>query len=772
MAETEFMELLSDDLSRVYNDFYENHIKIIISNLQTFIRNPTSDLRLLYRPETATEIFNYTGKTLGSGAQGTVSNIFIRDFVVKFFTCKEITKATKESCERIDNRQVYTTSYSKGGNIIYLPDPVNENVIGSILNFLSPNIPYFTKNYGMLLINQEEKKSDIKTISIIESLKTHPFRDKVKNGEDLILTIIQFLYALSVGQQMFEFTHNDSHIDNILYEDSEINHWDIFNLKICGNQSDISNIFRDKFYVKNPGWNIKINDYGLSRLRLKMNKTITNDEKEGILYNLDNVYTGVPNFPNNLTNFGKFSHCVDYLTLFGCLFYPKFIVGRKYPQFQPVKRHINKILRTDPLINRLSKILGVNPQEFFYYFIFEDKSDITNKIINTYNGLNYYRPDSNFIHGNSELFRAPDRALFELLNFCIAQDTKLVTKDLPFDINVVINKTCTKMNGIQPDSPESAKFEPKDYVPVFSNKPYKKHTLQTLFPEPGQGLSFELHQYITYTKINYNNFFKISPLSLFNNSKDCNFPQIAHIVRFNKQCQNMFKLSSQCCGMDVAEFFEDSQKFGVAINGVYFKINKDNYPIGPYKDKRNRQLRHAVPKAYQRYYGNILINDDGKLEISNVLINTDGVLQVSGDSDYISVAGPILIDTERKYEFNEQDLQPFMDVNLFTCVPINTKPPNTEKIIYPGSIIQTNNCNEYGVINNPIQINKPYLNCNTIEPGELSHGMNPNPRSILAYNDQYLYFIVIEGRLEQSKGLDFINMVKLLKTIDPPYKRL
>ena len=53
-------------------------------------------------------------------------------------------------------------------------------------------------------------------------------------------------------------------------------------------------------------------------------------------------------------------------------------------------------------------------------------------------------------------------------------------------------------------------------------------------------------------------------------------------------------------------------------------------------------------------------------------------------------------------------------------------------------------------------------NANNIMPGELKHGGNPNPRTILGIDvNKNIYMIKIEGRDDRGTGMDFVQMGQL-----------
>jgi hypothetical protein len=685
-------------------------LKILSENMQKFIKT-NNKVFLELDKSNFEKIMSFKKKKLGSGGQGDVLDAEF--FVIKISHCIEMA----ENCYRLKNNIIYTTPQPTQ-LIVSMPDTVSENVIGYFLNKISSSSPNFVKNYGMIW------RGD-KSYSFVEKLKTDIFSKEVlKNGENLVIAILQYLHGLSVTQQTYKFTHNDSHLENILYKDEPKTQWNKVYLKVCKDSFSKKHTTR-QFYVKNPGWNIKINDYGFSVL------TDSKSRKS---------YVGIP---NNLRNFNKFSHCVDYLTLFGCLFYLGF-TSHGSESLTYKMRKMRKFIKNDKFLAQLAELNGFKNPCFLFFSIVcpslfkkdmteEKLTDNMNKI---YNGKNYYRPYKNYIFLNPQLFETPEQAFINLANL-----------RYPKGVNIVTRKT-----------PKGVIKEYKDYRLIFNNKPFPAKL--------AIAKEIAISPHIIYRRLEYRN--KKNDYNIGDSINSCDLKQIVHVSEIKAGAsKNGFNFISECCGMTVSEMLEKRNKYGVVVNGVFFDILKTNYPLGYYKDKNFDGMYKQIPEEYRSFYAVIAWSNKAK---SNLFIEPLSFLnepeKLAKKYDFFGICGPLLI--YDKWQFSEKDM--FIsdyNINIFQCV----KPDHDtdHKILESG--ISIKKCENGKLVDR--ETRKPYLNCNQIRPGELSHGGNVNPRTAIAYNPvkKSIYFIVIEGRKLRGGGQDFIEMVKTIKKIDPGITR-
>ena len=686
--------------------------KILGKNMLTFIDNNSRE---------SLNIDDYNFRKLMFFMQGYVLKTVGELFILKMSKCQDASAVNDKNCYRLKNNIIYTTPQPPQ-LIVSLPDTVSENVIGYLLNNIVPYTPNFVKNYGMVW-------KDHDTYSFIETLKTDLFSPNVlQTGENLVIAILQYLHGLSVAQQTYYFTHNDCHLENILYKDeAKTTVWNKVYLNVC-KDSFSTRYTTHEFYVKNPGWNIKINDYGLSRITY---------------YNNKKSYVGIP---NNLRNFNKFSHCVDYLTLFGCLFYLGFTS-------HPNADLTNKVTQLRDFINKntflaeLAKLNGFNNPYFLFFhivcpFLFKKNmtvKQLTNSMNTIYNNKNTYRPFNNSMFLYSHLFETPDQAFINLANL-----------NYPPNVNLV-----SVRRSVQDKIKEYS-----NYTVLYSNIPVLKNipnNIVNISPD----IIYQRLEYLD-TKSEYN---------IADTINSCDLKQIVHVCKISANAiKNGFNFISECCGLEPSDIFEKENKFGVAINGVFFDILKSNLPIGYYKDKNINNIYHNLPEEYRNYYAIIGFNND-TTDQNNLII--EAVTEVKGHiSDiakkysFLAVAGPILI--KDKWQFSEKEVNISQNnINIFQCV----NPTNNihDKILDPG--IPITRCKN-GVETTTQTITK-HPNCTNISAGELSHGGNVNPRTAIAYNptQNCLYFIVIEGRNNRGGGQDFVKMAKTMKKLDPGITR-
>lgn len=238
-------------------------------------------------------------------------------------------------------------------------------------------------------------------------------------------------------------------------------------------------------------------------------------------------------------------------------------------------------------------------------------------------------------------------------------------------------------------------------------------------------------------------------------------PQVIHVIYINSKASN-YSFINKCCGESVESQLNNFPR-GVAINTTFFNIghkdlkrhdNGDRLyyaPIGFFHGTTQDEysnIYYNIDLNYEPFYRYVCIKNN---EISFLQINAS-VEQIKNQYDIIFAAGPMLIENNQKIYTNENP-------SLFTCGNFY----NNTYITYE---YENNKC---------VQKTKPLPqtagDCgtsNSIPPGNLGHGSNPNPRSMLITrdnNDQKgdVAFIYIEGRTSHAVGLDFFQQVQLAK---------
>ena len=212
-----------------------------------------------------------------------------------------------------------------------------------------------------------------------------------------------------------------------------------------------------------------------------------------------------------------------------------------------------------------------------------------------------------------------------------------------------------------------------------------------------------------------------------------------------------YNFSFQCCKLDLANYLVDHNKPGFAINGGFFDIKGDYLPIGPYKDDYFRTNKHKIPKGYEDVFGHILLNNN-TLTISRNL-NDENVL----------TSGPMLIE-RGKIVFDPEDKR-------FTCTDSKTAGKTVVK--ERARDITVSGHYDYSVDKNTcfrkyVEEEETYPRCDKIQPGELSHADNPNPRSALCIlRDGTYVFLAVEGRGNRGIGMDLFTLASTIKESFP-----
>lgn len=230
----------------------------------------------------------------------------------------------------------------------------------------------------------------------------------------------------------------------------------------------------------------------------------------------------------------------------------------------------------------------------------------------------------------------------------------------------------------------------------------------------------------------------------------CPFQENYITAIFMKDITN-YQFSFQCCKLDIANYLVDKNQSGFAINGGFFDIKGDYLPIGPYKDDYFQTHKHKIPKGYQDVFGHVLL-ENNQLRISRSVKN-----------EKVLSTGPILIE-RGEIVFNPDD-------NRFTCT--DSKTAGKTVIKERARDITVSGHYEYSSDNNTcfrkyVEDEQTYPRCDKIQPGELSHADNPNPRSALCIlRDGTYVFLAVEGRGNRGIGMDLYTLSLTIKESFP-----
>lgn len=192
-----------------------------------------------------------------------------------------------------------------------------------------------------------------------------------------------------------------------------------------------------------------------------------------------------------------------------------------------------------------------------------------------------------------------------------------------------------------------------------------------------------------------------------------------------------YKFRIDCCRVDIRNYFQtDTIKSGIAINAAFFKIKGDFSPLGYFKTD-NYISDRSLPKEYENYFGIVCVDKDGMLRIDKS--------KYKYEYEKVLTCGPILVWRNEKIFKREEFERIEGETLLLQC----RKPKESE--------------------NKKTRIFQDKLrNCDAIEPGELPHAANPNPRSaIFITNDHKVGFVYVEGRDAKGPGMDLAQLTEL-----------
>ena len=206
-----------------------------------------------------------------------------------------------------------------------------------------------------------------------------------------------------------------------------------------------------------------------------------------------------------------------------------------------------------------------------------------------------------------------------------------------------------------------------------------------------------------------------------------------------------YKFRFDCCGVDMRSYFNSKKTgSGVVINASFFDIISSRIPYGSYRTPGDIvSSRLPLPEKFREYYGIVGVLKDGKrLEISTIYGKKDKFAQ-------FIASGPLLV-KESKVVFTEDIMKNEKD-NSGRYLFRSRKPAIGE---------EDDDFFSDGV-----------KNVNKIQPGDLYHAANPNPRSAIAIRGDNIYFIRVGGRDEgdmhdiPAVGMDLSQLADYCKNV-------
>ncbi len=240
-----------------------------------------------------------------------------------------------------------------------------------------------------------------------------------------------------------------------------------------------------------------------------------------------------------------------------------------------------------------------------------------------------------------------------------------------------------------------------------------------------------------------------------------------------------FRFSIECCRIDTKRFLQDERiKEGITINGTFFKLGESYNPIGFFKKNHLTIDEDDINFNYASDYHYIAIDEDGNLSISdnNVLANQPNQLFDETRETSVFTSGPILV-SDGVQVFDETKLsEVYYDGSdnvyyskylgrIGGVQPIS----NTFNQVDIAQFIPVG----YQGANPPIPANIYIKDINHLRPGDLTHVLNPNPRSVIATtNNGLVLFFTFLGRNDSAdpalvdgagaSGIDLIDLSRIL----------
>lgn len=668
------------------------------------------------------------------------------NFVLKKSECPNTDAEGQASCDRLAHKTLYQTPMGPGRDAVSLPSFILESIVANLLNRNDSYAPHFPINYGVTWGVAENIGPDAdKSYSLMERLSGEAF-DKVISGQTFMVLLAQYLYALSVAQQMNKFTHNDSHFGNIMYMDTpgpeNTTVWNQLIIKSFSAANSLPNspAMSSTYWMKNPGWTLKLIDFGISRA-----ETATRA-----------FYGTMFGAAAQHRLFGKFSHCIDYLKLIGKALNPFYdrVNGSE-------DRRIFNVITGSPRLKELARRTGfMGPPNKAVPYLFYNA--ICPGLVNSGNSDDVNDAVIKYIYGgDGNNFRPQPEAVFSRHAMFSTPDTVLINFVLPWLINTG-NATANNPAELS----RTVIREVTNYTPLFNNRPYNKNFITEQTPSTPI-LSIISGPYTGNPIMMYSNLFAkvVEPYKykrFYNMSDATNIPcnteliQYAHVVSINLSLMAIsgLKIVSECCGMDVSEYLEENGRYGVAMNGVFFDWFKSNRPMGTFKNASgvldtNPPVPQLDPK-YHPYYAYIAMGNPTSTSQGYVSIGPYANLNatVVNNSEMVAVSGPLLISGGKVVVDDTMINAVSGGERIFECYRQKI-PANTQITACDGQGHDTRVTTLYS-----------HPDCGQFHV----HASNLNPRSALAYSatEKTLHFISIEGRERRGKGMDMIMLANFI----------
>lgn len=519
--------------------------------------------------------------------------------------------------------------------------------------------------------------------------------------------LFQISYALSVAQKKFSFTHYNLHGSNILFrplsQDEKYIRYPLYDDN--GNMKYI--------YVSNMGYSPVITNFHFSRL-----------ESDGKI-----VESAVPNLPSK--SYGGFDSHIDFLSFLGSLLFDD------NPSFQ-----LNQIMRNAGF--------GKNIISNLLYQIFKTTNS---KVIKSYyNNSKSKWEMGDFLFDYGSILNT-DEITQLLADKLVKSGLAFYNEDIPPSVSTVELNTIQYKKNFEV---MKENFSINDEINFGNGFIYAKYSFKDIVDQ--------------FYKNGIPNYIHTPGKNLYKKCYESD--QVFHVMFVDRQkaINNGYTIVNDCCKIDPIDYIKFNE--GFVINGGFFNFTTTYDPIGPYKNSRTQNYalyndQNQIPELYKDSYGVIYFNQ--KFNTINIepYVNFD---QFEDPPDSFFSSGPILINNG-EIVFTEKELSKKTPINSkntykYQCRVASideTKNKINPKYFDSSNLVQKNS----QCVEETVHIDDAMPNCSKINPGELSHASNPNPRSAFVIRNNIdgkgdYAFIVLEGRRNNGDGLDLHILSEIL----------
>lgn len=549
------------------------------------------------------------------------------------------------------------------------------------------------------------------------------------NPVNFVCLIYQVVSALDWAQAAHKFTHYDLHIDNVLIAPIS----DFSSLTIIKYKENFSILSSQCPFI------VKIADFGLSRL-----------ETDSSI-----ITATITDFPDG--NFGEFNYSYDFMSFLGSIMLDYRFSNKFYPLFD----------RFSDLYFLLVKLMVwyLNEDINFSSVSKNNKESLRN--ILKYLAEKYYSKGK-----NGEIMYRPkmmDRNLVKYYNTRTMTETAIFLEEFMIQ-NYLGIKNFRQMNNKKSNVINIPKSLPitiskiipfGDIIPIPRIPPIEQVSSSFVEMQVADNIMARTYRIIYSSPPNDYNF-TLDQKQI----KSCPIQEhyMTAIFISNSGLKKGYRYTSECCMIDPINFIRNRNFTGFVVNGGFFNIGKDYLPVGPYKD-RNVLAREGslhIPQKYSDVYGFVMMKDD------NLIITRNEKL--ISQYDYGFSTGPFLIENgEIVFDPDDERFACTTSNNItnkFTDIKVLSE---TEKEIKVSGYVEyeynPDNDNCIGITNNT---EKTFPRCDKIEPGELSHANNPNPRTIVfVLQNATVVFLTVEGRGSRGIGIDLYTLAQSIKQTFP-----